>query len=157
MSGVAVEPSLHLSAPLVHVAHSKTGLNETQEKNKQNKIKKKSYLPTKNPPVTCSLSPLTSIFRKRRPRRSVWSVPHRLGTLTTHCLCTFMSHAGQKERKIALKTWNTFFPYIYSWGFVFSCMTTTGIIRSGGPHKRMWQTTFGPRAMSLTCVILSLE
>lgn len=42
---------------------------------------------------------LTSIFRKRRPRRSVWSVPHRLGTLTTHCLWTFMSQAGKEDTK----------------------------------------------------------
>ncbi len=51
-------------------------------------------------PVTWSLSPLTSILRKILPLRSVWSVPHRLGTFITHCLWTFMSQAENKKRNI---------------------------------------------------------
>ena len=32
------------------------------------------------------------------PRRSVWSQPHRLGTLASHRLCTFMSQPAERSQ-----------------------------------------------------------
>lgn len=40
-----------------------------------------------------SLLPEVVMCRCIRPRLSVWSHPHRFGTLSSHLLCTFMSHA----------------------------------------------------------------
>lgn len=53
------------------------------------------YLPT-----TVSTSFSMSARMYIRPRRSVWSVPHRLGTFITQRLCTFIIQAaGQEERE----------------------------------------------------------
>lgn len=48
-----------------------------------------------NLPSTVNLLPTQSIFSSILPRLSVWSQPQRLGTLSSHLLCTFMSHAGK--------------------------------------------------------------
>ena len=47
-----------------------------------------------NPPVTASLLAWQEILRWSLPLLSVWSHPHRLGTVSVHFLCTFMSHAA---------------------------------------------------------------
>lgn len=39
----------------------------------------------------------------RRPRRSVWSTPHREGTLRTQRRCTFISQPGGTELRVALQ------------------------------------------------------
>lgn len=44
-------------------------------------------------PSTVSLVPKHERANCIRPRRSVWSQPHKLGTLSSHRLWTFMSHA----------------------------------------------------------------
>lgn len=44
-------------------------------------------------PSIVSLVPTHPITKWIRPRRSVWSQPHKLGTLSSHRLWTFMSHA----------------------------------------------------------------
>lgn len=46
-----------------------------------------------NLPSMVSLPPEHVMCRCIRPRLSVWSHPHRFGTLSSHLLCTFMSHA----------------------------------------------------------------
>lgn len=33
-----------------------------------------------------------------RPRRSVWSVPHKLGTFITQRLCTFIMQAAERRK-----------------------------------------------------------
>lgn len=51
-------------------------------------------------PTTVSTSFSMSALMYIRPRRSVWSVPHRLGTFITQRLCTFIIQAvGRRERK----------------------------------------------------------
>lgn len=45
-------------------------------------------------PSMLSLLPWCVMASWMRPRRSVWSHPHRFGTLSSHRLCTFISHAG---------------------------------------------------------------
>lgn len=51
-------------------------------------------------PTTVSTSFSMSALMYIRPRRSVWSVPHRLGTFITQRLCTFIIQAaGWRERK----------------------------------------------------------
>ena len=45
-----------------------------------------------DPPVTASLLAWHEILRCSLPLLSVWSHPHRLGTVSVHFLCTFMSH-----------------------------------------------------------------
>lgn len=45
-------------------------------------------------PSIVNLVPTQEIPSCIRPLRSVWSHPHKLGTLSSHRLCTFMSHAA---------------------------------------------------------------
>lgn len=51
-------------------------------------------------PSAVSLFPTQVIFSSILPRRSVWSQPHKFGTLSTHLLCTFMSHATPNKQII---------------------------------------------------------
>jgi len=48
-------------------------------------------------PSMVSLVPEQTIFSSMRPRRSVWSQPHKFGTVSTHLLWTFMSHAATQQ------------------------------------------------------------
>lgn len=50
-----------------------------------------------NLPSMVSLPPEHVMCRCIRPRLSVWSHPHRFGTLSSHLLCTFMSHATSSD------------------------------------------------------------
>lgn len=50
-------------------------------------------------PTTVSTSFSMSARMYIRPRRSVWSVPHRLGTFITQRLCTFIIQAVSREKE----------------------------------------------------------
>ena len=95
------------------------------------------------PPVMCSLSPVTSILRKMRPRRSVWSVPHRLGTLTTHCLCTFMSQAGERGTHTHTHThtnrMNAHTSHVVRGGFGWPCGWLQSVNAGMGVNKQPLQ------------------
>jgi hypothetical protein len=55
-------------------------------------------------PSMVSLALLQLIFSSILPLLSVWSQPHKLGTLAWHLLCTFMSHAVIDYSSIKKKT-----------------------------------------------------
>ena len=64
-------------------------------------------------PSRRSLSRVQEILISIRPRLSVWSHPHKWGTLSVQRLCTFISHAEKigKKKKFNLIIWKfIFFP-----------------------------------------------
>lgn len=61
----------------------------------QEKKKFVLYVPSRS-----SLSRVHEILISIRPRLSVWSHPHKWGTLSVQRLCTFISHAAHTNRPI---------------------------------------------------------
>lgn len=53
--------------------------------------------PQRHLPTTVSTSFSICALMEMRPRRSVWSVPQRLGTFITQRLCTFIMQAARRE------------------------------------------------------------
>lgn len=51
-----------------------------------------------HPPTTVRTSFSMSALMYIRPRRSVWSVPHKLGTFITQRLCTFIMQAAERRK-----------------------------------------------------------
>lgn len=51
-----------------------------------------------HPPTTVRTSFSMSALMYIRPRRSVWSVPHKLGTFITQRLCTFIVQAAERRK-----------------------------------------------------------
>ena len=58
--------------------------------------------PMHSEPSTCSAASSCVILSETRPRRSVWSRPHSLGTFFSQRLWTFMSHAAPTSQSVDL-------------------------------------------------------